>query len=400
MIHKGGETLDRVNRELDKVDVATDSALAAVQAADTAVRTVSGAVTYPVTKLAGLIAGLRSGVSSFMSSRNVDDAMATARDAAARREHDLADEVAAADRPLASGLQSTHADERRAARGIPRVLRVEGPHARAVGFARPARRTTDSTLLTTAGMQPMMPYFLGLEPPPAPLLRHVAEVLPHAGHRRGRARRPPPDVLRDARQLLVRAVLQGRRDRVRDGVRPRAHAARLGSRLGDRACRRSAAEARARRGRDRALAAESACRSERIVPLPTAENFWSVGGPGPCGPDSEIYYDWGEEHGCGEPDCAPACPRCARFLEFWNLVFMAYEQHADGTLTPLPEGEHRHGPRARARRGDPPGRHVRVRDRRLPARSWTGSPRSPASRTATRRPRRRRTASSPTTAAA
>ena len=76
---------------------------------------------------------------------------------------------------------------------------------------------------------------------------------------------------------------------------------------------------------------------ERIVPLPTAENFWSVGGPGPCGPDSELYYDWGEEHGCGEPDCAPACTRCARFLEFWNLVFMAYEQHADGTLTPLPK---------------------------------------------------------------
>ena len=46
---------------------------------------------------------------------------------------------------------------------------------------------------------------------------------------------------------------------------------------------------------------------ERIVPLPTLENFWSVGGPGPCGPDSEIYWDWGEEHGCGEPDCAPGC---------------------------------------------------------------------------------------------
>jgi uncharacterized protein YoxC len=98
VISKGGGTLDRVNRELDKVDVATDSALAAVQAADTAVRTVSGAVTYPVQKLAGLIAGLRTGVSSFLSSRNVDEAVATAREAAARREHDLAEEVAAAER--------------------------------------------------------------------------------------------------------------------------------------------------------------------------------------------------------------------------------------------------------------------------------------------------------------
>ena len=76
---------------------------------------------------------------------------------------------------------------------------------------------------------------------------------------------------------------------------------------------------------------------ERIVPLPSSENFWSVGGPGPCGPDSEIYYDWGEEAGCGEPDCKPGCTRCERFLEFWNLVFMEYELHADGTLTPLPK---------------------------------------------------------------
>jgi alanyl-tRNA synthetase len=76
---------------------------------------------------------------------------------------------------------------------------------------------------------------------------------------------------------------------------------------------------------------------ERIVPLPSSENFWSVGGPGPCGPDSEIYYDFGPEHGCGEPDCKPGCTRCERFLEFWNLVFMMYELHPDGTLTNLPK---------------------------------------------------------------
>ena len=81
----------------------------------------------------------------------------------------------------------------------------------------------------------------------------------------------------------------------------------------------------------------SACRASGSSRSRLAENFWSVGGPGPCGPDSEIYWDWGEEHGCGEPGCAPACPRCDRFLEFWNLVFMEYELHADGTLTPLPK---------------------------------------------------------------
>src|SRR5258707_1932408 len=76
---------------------------------------------------------------------------------------------------------------------------------------------------------------------------------------------------------------------------------------------------------------------ERIVELPSSENFWSVGGPGPCGPDSELYYDFGPETGCGEPDCKPGCTRCERFLEFWNLVFMQYEQNADGTLTDLPK---------------------------------------------------------------
>src|SRR5207342_1574551 len=77
--------------------------------------------------------------------------------------------------------------------------------------------------------------------------------------------------------------------------------------------------------------------AERLVFLPRSENFWSVGGPGPCGPDTEMYYDWGVEHGCGEPDCKPSCTRCERFLEFWNLVFMEFALGADGTLTPLPQ---------------------------------------------------------------
>src|SRR5205814_6835405 len=78
--------------------------------------------------------------------------------------------------------------------------------------------------------------------------------------------------------------------------------------------------------------------AERIVFLPRSENFWSVGGPGPCGPDSEMYWDWGVEAGCGKPDCTLSCEVCngERFLEFGNLVFMSYELHADGTLTDLP----------------------------------------------------------------
>jgi alanyl-tRNA synthetase len=75
---------------------------------------------------------------------------------------------------------------------------------------------------------------------------------------------------------------------------------------------------------------------ERIVGLPRSENFWQAGETGPCGPCSEMYYDRGEELSCGRPTCGPGCP-CERYLEFWNLVFMEFDLGADGTLTPLPK---------------------------------------------------------------
>jgi alanyl-tRNA synthetase len=74
---------------------------------------------------------------------------------------------------------------------------------------------------------------------------------------------------------------------------------------------------------------------ERIVGLPRTENFWQAGETGPCGPCSEMYYDRGEELSCGRPDCGPGCS-CERYLEFWNLVFMEFDLHEDGSLTPLP----------------------------------------------------------------
>src|SRR5437588_3221641 len=67
------------------------------------------------------------------------------------------------------------------------------------------------------------------------------------------------------------------------------------------------------------------------------DNWWGPpGASGPCGPDSEIYYDRGIEHGCGRADCKPGC-ECERFLEIWNLVFMQFYQDLDGTRTPLPK---------------------------------------------------------------
>ena len=63
-----------------------------------------------------------------------------------------------------------------------------------------------------------------------------------------------------------------------------------------------------------------------------ADNWWGLG-RGPCGPDSEIWWDRGPEVGCGQPDCVP--DHCDRFTEFWNLVFPQFDQQEDGSLVPL-----------------------------------------------------------------
>ncbi|MDD7408300.1 MAG: alanine--tRNA ligase [Anaerovoracaceae bacterium] len=72
---------------------------------------------------------------------------------------------------------------------------------------------------------------------------------------------------------------------------------------------------------------------EHIVRLGKEDNFWEIG-IGPCGPCSEIYFDRGEEYGCGKPDCKPGC-ECDRYMEFWNHVFTQFDRHEDGTYTPL-----------------------------------------------------------------
>jgi alanyl-tRNA synthetase len=212
----------------------------------------------------------------------------------------------------------------------------EKGHLRRPSASLVPRADDRSTLLTSAGMQPQMPYFLGLEPPPAPLTTTVQKVF----------RTPDIDeVGLDTYHLTFFEMLgnfsfgqyfkEGAieyatefiRERMRldwDRVWVSVHAGDPELQLGPD---QVAIDLWERIGMP----------PERIVPLPSSENFWSVGGPGPCGPDSEIYYDWGEEVSCGEPDCLPGCTRCERFLEFWNLVFMEYELGADGALTPLPK---------------------------------------------------------------
>jgi len=193
-----------------------------------------------------------------------------------------------------------------------------------------------STLLTTAGMQPLMPFFLGREQPPASLLTTVQKCF----------RTPDIDeVGLDGYHLTFFEMLgnfsfgqyfkEGAIDLawefVFEHLKLDPERFWVSVFAGDPELKLGEDEVAYRKW------VEIGQPAERIVLLPASENFWSVGGPGPCGPDTEMYWDWGVEHGCGEPDCQPSCTRCERFLEFWNLVFMEFELHPDGTLTPLPK---------------------------------------------------------------
>jgi alanyl-tRNA synthetase len=211
----------------------------------------------------------------------------------------------------------------------------EKGHLRVPSASLIPRADDQSSLLTTAGMQPQMPYFLGLEAPPAPFttasqkcfrtvdIDEVGLDGHHLTFFEMLGNFSFGQYFKEGAIAFATEFVQERMQLDWDRVWVTVHAGDTQLKLGPD---EDAIELWKRIGMP----------PERIVPLPTVENFWSVGGPGPCGPDSEIFWDWGEEHGCGEPDCAPACPRCDRFLEFWNLVFMSYELKTDGTLTPLP----------------------------------------------------------------
>jgi alanyl-tRNA synthetase len=212
----------------------------------------------------------------------------------------------------------------------------EKGHLRVPSASLIPRADDRSTLLTSAGMQPQMPYFLGREQPPAPLTTTVQKVF----------RTPDIDeVGLDGHHLTFFEMLgnfsfgqyfkEGAIELATEFIREQ-----MGLDWERVWASVFAGDPELELGEDEetiALWERIGLPAERIVPLPASENFWSVGGPGPCGPDSEIYFDFGPEYGCGEPDCKPGCTRCERFLEIWNLVFMSYEQGVDGKLTPLPE---------------------------------------------------------------
>jgi alanyl-tRNA synthetase len=192
-----------------------------------------------------------------------------------------------------------------------------------------------STLLISAGMQPLMPYFLGFEDPPAPLLTTVQKVYRVVDI---------DEVGLDGYHLTFfemlgnfsfgqyfkEGAIELAWEFMFDYMKLDLDRIWVSVFAGDPELKLDEDQV--------AVAAweRIGMPPERIVRLPRADNFWSVGGPGPCGPDSEMFFDWGEEAGCRRPECAPGC-ECERFLEFWNLVFMEFELHADGSLTPLPK---------------------------------------------------------------
>ncbi len=191
-----------------------------------------------------------------------------------------------------------------------------------------------STLLNSAGMQPLMPYFLGREEPPARLLTTAQKCF----------RTPDIDeVGLDGHHLTFFEMLGNFSfgEYFKDGAIELAWEFMTEHLKLDMDCVSVtvfAGDPALGLGED-----EVAVRAwerigmppERIGRLDRSHNFWSVGGPGPCGPDTEMFYDRGAGIGCGRSECAPGCS-CERFLEFWNLVFMEFELHPDGTLTPLP----------------------------------------------------------------
>src|SRR3954454_20397924 len=195
-----------------------------------------------------------------------------------------------------------------------------------------------TTLFIVAGMQPMKRWFLGLDQPPSKRVTTVQKAV-----RAGGKQNDLDDVGLTNRHLCFLEMLGNFSfgDYFKDGAvdyawefiteRMQLDPNRLWASV-------FAGDPELGLGEDDVAVAswERYLPRERIVGLPRSENFWQAADTGPCGPCSEIYYDRGEEHGCGRPTCGPGC-ECERYLELWNLVFMEYDLAEDGALTPLPQ---------------------------------------------------------------
>ncbi len=190
-----------------------------------------------------------------------------------------------------------------------------------------------SVLLTTAGMQPLKPYFRGEEEPPSRRLASCQRCF----------RTVDIDVVGSTERHLTFFEMLGNfsfGDYFKEGAIALAWELSLqGLGLNPDEIWVTVFAGDPELGLGAATEAVELWKShgvphERIVRLPLSENYWQAGPTGPCGPCSELYLDRGLDH--GGPDDLPG-DDTDRFLEYWNLVFMAYELHEDGSLTDLPQ---------------------------------------------------------------
>ncbi|GHO53849.1 alanine--tRNA ligase [Ktedonobacter robiniae] len=187
-------------------------------------------------------------------------------------------------------------------------------------------RNDPTVMLTTAGMQQMIPYFLGRETPPGSRLTSSQKCF----------RTTDIDIVGNERTLTFFEMLGNfsvgdyfKREAITFAWEFLTQVIKLPAQRLHPTVHPEDDEA------PRYWNEIAGYPDEAIVRL--EDNWWGPpGASGPCGPDSEIYYDRGVEHGCGRADCKPGC-ECERFLEIWNLVFMQFFQDRDGVRTPLPK---------------------------------------------------------------
>jgi alanyl-tRNA synthetase len=182
-----------------------------------------------------------------------------------------------------------------------------------------------TVLLTTAGMQQMIPFFLGLESPPHNRLVTVQKCF----------RTPDIDEVGDERHATFFFMLGN--FSIRDYFKRESLAWTWEFFTEWMHIPAERLYPTVHPDDDEAYAIwrdEVGVPEERIYKL--EDNWWRAGPTGPNGPDSEVYVDRGAHLGCGEEGCAPGC-ECERFLEVWNNVFMQYNTAPDGTTTTLPQ---------------------------------------------------------------
>jgi alanyl-tRNA synthetase len=174
-----------------------------------------------------------------------------------------------------------------------------------------------STLFISAGMQPLQPYYLGFSQPPAPRLASSQKCVRTGDIEQvGRTERhltffemlgnfaPTGDYFKETAIPLAWELVTKGFDMPVSRLRATVHPSD-----------------------DEAFeiwTSSTGIQPEHVTRL--GDNWWGLG-RGPCGPDSEIWWDRGREVGCGQPDCYP--DHCARFTEIWNLVLPQYDQRAD-----------------------------------------------------------------------